>query len=141
MRRVPERRPLPRAAAALALALAVAGCGRSASEVEELGRAAAVAFLDDLRAGRVEPAWEGASAEFKSLMGLESLRDYVATHPALIEPAEYLESRPVEQGGRTMTEYAFSVAAQSRGDAAPGTIKVLVSEGGDGCEVEHLAVE
>ena len=43
-------------------------------------------FLDELRAGRLEPAWQGTSTEFKSLMGLENLRDYVKTHPALKAP-------------------------------------------------------
>ena len=137
MRGIREWRLLPRTAALLALALA--GCGRSASEVDELGRTAASGFLDELRDGQIEPAWEGASAEFKSLMGLESLRDFVATHPALRAPAEYAESRPSEQGG--MTEYVFEATPPSAGASAPGTIKVLVSEGADGCEVEHLSVE
>src|SRR5262249_16890319 len=111
------------------------------SSTPEDGRAAAVQFLDELRAGRLEPAWQGSSTEFKSLMGIENLRDYVKTHPALKGPAEYAESHPMNRDARTMAEYCFRGATQTRGKSAPATIKVLLAVGDDGWKVEHLAVE
>jgi hypothetical protein len=122
-------------------ALVITGCSRPASEVGDGGRAAAVRFLDELRAGRLEPAWQGSSAEFKSLMGLESLRDYVKAHPALKAPAEYAETRAIDRNGRSMTECVFHATTKLRGKPATATIRVLLAPGDDGWEVEHLAVE
>src|SRR5688500_19004049 len=85
--------------------LIMAGCTGTTNEVGEEGRATAARFLDELRRGRLEPAWQDTSTEFKSLMGLENLRDYVKTHPALKAPAEYAESRTFDGNGRRMAEY------------------------------------
>ena len=126
---------------AILITLALAGCTRSASEAGGGGRAAATQFLDELRAGRLEPAWKGTSAEFKSLMGLENLRDYAKAHPALRSPAEFTESRAVDQGGRALTECRFHASPRVRGKPRPATIKVLLTPGDNRWEVEQLAVE
>ena len=116
--------------------LVIAGCARAADEAGEEGRAAAARFLDELRAGRLEPAWQGTSTEFKSLMGLENLRDYVKTHPALKAPAEYAESRTIDRDGRAMAEYVFhattqtSAANRSRDDQGPARRRGRRLEGG-----------
>jgi hypothetical protein len=120
------------------LLLALAGCGGAGSAGGEGGREAAVQFLDDLRAGRVEPAWQATSTEFKSLMGHESLRDYVKAHPALKGPAEYAESRPIEGA---LTECRFRATTKTKGKSVPATIKVLVGPTGEGWRVEKLSVE
>lgn len=130
----------PVAVAAL-MAAVMAGCGRTGSAIDEETRAVAVQFLDELRAGRLEPAWQGTSTEFKSLMGVENLRDYVKTHPALKAPAEHAETRTIERDGRTMAEISFRATTQVRRKTVPATIKVLLAPGDEGWQVEHLAVE
>lgn len=121
--------------------LVLAGCTGTTSEVGEEGRAIAARFLDELRTGRLEPAWQDASTEFKSLMGLESLRDYVKTHPALKAPAIYAESRTFEGDGRAMAEYVFHASTKRRGKSILSTIKVLLAAGEDGWKVEHLVAD
>lgn len=117
------------------------GCGRTGSAVDGATRAIAVRFLDELRAGNLEPAWQSSSTEFKSLMGIENLRDYVKAHPALKVPAEYADSRTIDRDGRTLAEYRFHATARVRGKPVPATIKVLLASGDDGWKVEQLAVE
>ena len=128
-------------ASAVVLVLVAAGCGRTGSAVGDDPRAIAVQFLDELRAGRLEPAWQGSSTEFKSLMGLENLRDYVKAHPALKAPAEHAESRTIDRDGRAYVEQVFHATARVRGKSAPATIKVLLASGPDGWKVEQLVVE
>lgn len=128
------------------MALVAAGCGRAGSGgVDGEPRAVAVRFLDELKAGRLEPAWEGASTEFKSLMGVETLRDYVKTHPALKAPAEFAEARTIDRGGRAMAEYVFNATAtakaKARGKPVASTIKVLLASGDGGWKVEQLTVD
>jgi hypothetical protein len=123
------------------VSLITAGCGRSGSEVNEDGRAIAAQFLDELRAGRLESAWKSSSTEFKSLMGLENLRDYVKTHPALKAPAEFTESRTIDGASRDTAEYVFHATTRSRGKEVHATIKVLLALGDEGWKVEHLNVE
>jgi hypothetical protein len=138
----------------VSLLVAILGpaCGSSGSGAAEDGRAAAAAFLDDLRAGRIEPAWQGTSVEFKSLMGLDSLRDYVRQHPALTAPAEFVAIASVESRHLTLAECTFRATppapakgsrsrARARTPAGPATITVLISEDRDGWKVERLAVE
>lgn len=123
------------------LALVSAGCGGIIGGTSGDGRDAAVAFLDDLKAGRIEGAWQGTSPEFKSLMGLDSLRDYVKTHPALKGQAEYAESRDATREGHTLIEHVFRAKALVRKKAVPATVKVLVAPGAKGWAVEKLSVE
>jgi hypothetical protein len=122
-------------------ALLVAGCGGSGGPWYEQARTAAVQFLDELRAGRLEPAWQGCSIEFKSLMGLENLRDYVKTHAALKSAAEFAEARPIQRNGQAMAECRFRGTSKQRGKEVTTTIKVLVASAGEGWKVEQVVVE
>ena len=129
------------ARAAVIAALLVRGCDGSGEEWHEQARTAAVGFLDELRAGRLEPAWQGCSTEFKSLMGLENLRDYVRTHAALKSTAEFTEARPINRNGQTMAECLFTGSSKQRGKEVTSTIKVLVASADQGWKVEQVAVE
>lgn len=131
-------------AGALVALLLLAGCGGGggAGATDEDGRALATRFLDEIRAGQIDPAWrDSTSPEFKSLMGAESLRDYMKAHPALKGPAEHAESHPVEHPGGPQFEHAFRGTTRIRNKTTPATIKVLVAPGDGGWKVEHLAVE
>lgn len=126
------------------VALVLTGCGRSDATGGDEARAIAVQFLDELRAGRYEPAWrERTSAEFKSLMGMENLRDYLRSHPVLRSPAEYLEARAIDREGHDLAEFVFlATPPVRRGDKpVPARIRVLLAPGDEGWKVEHLSVE
>ena len=120
----------------------LAGCGGSfLGGSSGDGRGAATQFLTELREGRLEPAWQGTTSEFKSLMGLENLRDCVKTHPALKGPADYVEARDAARDGRTMVEHVFRAEGRIRGKPVTSTVKVLVAAGDGDWGVEHLRIE
>ncbi|WP_165244917.1 hypothetical protein [Paludisphaera soli] len=123
------------------VALMGAGCGRSGTQAVDESRAAAERFLGEVREGRFQPAWDGGSTEFKSLMGVETLRDLVKAHPALKSPAEFAESRAIERDGLAQSECVFRATAKVRGKPVTATIKVLVAPDADGWKVERLSVE
>ncbi len=131
---------LHRALWAPALALVLTGCGGGSGAPAGDGAAgAAGAFLGELRAGRVEPAWEATSAEFKSLMGRDALRELVKKNSALRAPAEFAESRP---SGVGLTECVFrGTNAGPKKKPAAVTIRVVLSPAAGGWAVEKLAVE
>ena len=126
---------------AFLLAATLAGCGGgpSAQSASTEGRAVAEAFLNDLRAGKVEPAWEGTSSEFKSLMGLDSLKNTVKRHPAIAQPATYVESRVLNRNNLTLSEHLFKPDKPAK--SAPKTIIVLTAAGPGGWTVEQIKVE
>jgi hypothetical protein len=43
----------------------------------------AAAFLAEVRAGKVDQAWDGTGTEFKSFMGKDQFRQFVKKHAAL----------------------------------------------------------
>lgn len=133
---------LRRIAVAMMLALASAGCGTSSEPPKDASQQAATRFLAAIQAGKLEDAWQGTSTEFKSLMGLENLRDYIKTHPALKGPTEFTELRRIEREGHVMSECRFHGSAKVKGKPVPATIDVVVgsSEGGE-WKVEKLSVE
>lgn len=126
---------------AFLLAATLPGCGGgpSAQSASTEGRAVAEAFLNDLRSGKVEPAWEGTSSEFKSLMGLDSLKNTIKRNPVIAQPATYVESRVLQRNNLTLSEHLFRPSAASKG--APRTIIVLTSAGPSGWTVEQIKVE
>lgn len=127
------------AALVTALVIGVAGCNGSSTPVVDDAAHAAEAFLGELRAGKVEPAWNATSPEFKSLMGLDALRDLVKKTPALRGAAEFAETRAAGVG---LTECVFRGSnAKPRGKPSPASVRVALSSGSEGWKVERLAVE
>lgn len=137
--------------AVAASCLGIACVGGSSAPAD--GRAAAVSFLDEVRAGRIEPAWRATTVEFKSLMGLDSLRDYVRAHPALKGQAEFVEGRAVASSGPELAEYKFRAvappAAKAKGRGkkagasrpASATIRVTTAREDGILRVERLVLE
>lgn len=138
-----QRPSVPRRiTAAMMLALASAGCGASSEPPKDASQQAATQFLEAIQAGKLETAWQETSTEFKSLMGLENLKDYIKTHPALKGPTEFTELRRIEREGHVLSECRFHGSARVKGKSVPATIDVVVgsSEGGE-WRVEKLSVE
>lgn len=138
----PARSPSLWRWASLALIIALGCRGEAGSDVQ-IASTSASSFLDELRTGRLEPAWEGTSAEFKSLMGLESLRDFVKRHPGLKGQAELKEARLLETDGDRQVECLFQVStpAKGRAKAATSKIKVLTASDGLRWKVEGLSTD
>lgn len=132
--------------ALVAAAALGAGCGRTSPAQVDAGQEVAATFLEELRAGRVAPAWQGTTVEFKSLMGSDALRDYVRAHPAFQARAEFVASESVESGRGRMVAYRFRATPppgkkKPKTPPPPATIRVLLDFTADPPRVERLNVE
>ena len=102
---------------------------------ENQGREIATAFLAEIRRGNVDAAWEGTSAEFKSLLGLEGMRTYVKKHPGLKKEAEFTREAKVESNGLSLAEVVF------REPTGGAEVKVLLAPEGGTWKVERLVAD
>ncbi|MBX6311748.1 MAG: hypothetical protein IRY99_02320 [Isosphaeraceae bacterium] len=91
--------------------------------------------MRDIRDGKIDSAWSGTTAEFKSFMGREQFRAYVRAHRALSEPSEFSAAQAVSRNGLPMTEYIF------RPRSGASTIKVLLAREQGQWKPERLTVE
>ncbi len=123
------------AIAFLLAAIAGAGCSGGSAPAPDAGKEIASAFLGELRGGRVDSAWAGTSAEFKSMLGMEGLRALVKKNPAMREPAEFVAMEAVERNGLKMAECTF------RPEKRKAIIKVLLAREDGDWKVERLALE
>jgi hypothetical protein len=133
------RHPFARLAVSFALLLGSAawsGCS-SAQPDPDASRATASKFLDEVRAGRAEAAWEGTSAEFKSLLGRESFVGLVRKTPVLREkePAEFVSFNAAERNGLPVAECIFRTASKK------SALKVLLARENGTWKVERLTVD
>ena len=104
----------------------------------ESGKAVAEPFLEDVRSGKAESAWEGTTAEFKSNLGRENFLKYVESHPLLKEPLEFYSLQTVSINGVPRTECAFG----KRG--APGSgpkVRVVLATEQGKLKVERVIAE
>ena len=121
------------------LVLVLAGCGGKSvippPPPADADRAAAGVFLKHIQDGKVDVAWNGTSAEFKSFMGKADFQKYVKEHPQL--------RQPTEPGDVTTTNDTIPLAhCKYRATAAkPATITVTLGREGDQWKVSGLKVE
>lgn len=69
------------------------------------GKVEADAFLENLRKGRSDQAWQSAASDLKSYMGKDSLRALVKKHPALKEQVSSVAGGLQAGDGREIHEY------------------------------------
>lgn len=99
------------------------------------GRKIAAAFLDDLRNNRVDAAWAGTTAEFKSFLGRERLHAFVRSRPVLKTAVEFSDAQELAANGIRLMAYTFRAAT------APAVIGVLLAREQGQWKVERLTVE
>ena len=113
-----------------------AGCGSEPPLPEETGRPIADTFLDEIRKGNVDTAWNGTSAEFKSLMGLDSFRRYVKSHPALKNPANFQEGKRIDKPPMKLAECVYAI------DKPKATkVRLILAPENDVWKVERLEAD
>lgn len=127
-------RGLPILALALMAIMTWGGCSASSPSPDD-GQKIAAAFLDEIRAGRVDAAWAGTTAEFKSLLGMEGLRGLAKKQPALREPVEFVGYAPVERNGLALAECTFRSPKRGK------SVKVVLAREGGDWKVERLSLE
>lgn len=71
------------------------------------GKEIAIAFLEQVRQGKTAEAWTGSSAEFKSYMGKDSLRDLAKKTPALREKLDFVSIETTSINGLDRKIFTF----------------------------------
>jgi hypothetical protein len=94
------------------LAIVVFFTWRSAPTQPDLeeGRAVAESFLELVRKGQPQQAWESTTSEFKSAQGRESFVQYVKKHPALAAPLNFVSVQTVTLQNSPRAEYLYRSA-------------------------------
>ncbi len=111
------------------------GCGGGSVPAPDASRDIAAKFLDEIRAGRAEAAWDGTSTEFKSMLGRDGFVAYVRKHPVLKEPVEFVSFNSAERNGVPVGDCAFRTASKK------SPVKVLVAQENGTWKVERLTVD
>lgn len=120
-----------------AVLMLMPGCGGGkVSLPDDQGRSIAEGFLAAIRAGKTDEAWQGTTAEFKSLMGRESFLNYVKKQPSLKSEATFQAAKPMENGKMKLVECIFGAEKPK-----PAVIKVILAAGMEKWQVERLSVE
>ena len=73
----------------------------------EVGRVVAEDFLQLTRSTNPGKAWDGSTAEFKSIEGRESFIRKIRTNPVLKEPLQFVSSQQVLIADEPRVEYVF----------------------------------
>lgn len=129
--------PALKLTAVLAAALAVVGCGTPAPDDAE-ARAVVTKFVDQLRTGEVDAAWESTTSDFKSDEGRESFRKYIQSKKVLAAPLEIAELKQVEVHGLTRWEATLHPPADAQTTAS---VRAMIAYEGNAWKVERLVVE
>lgn len=96
----------------------------------------AVRFLDRIREGDVDVAWEATTAEFKSFIGRERLRKTVAATPVLQQPCELVRCQPAEVGQLKVIECLFRPT-----EVSDVIVRVLLGSEQGRWRVERLEIQ
>jgi hypothetical protein len=101
----------------------------------EQSRQAAIEFLELIQSGQVDQAWESTSAEFKSFIGRDRLRQYVKSYAVLQKPVTLQDCQPAD-APVPLLDYIFA------GDDHPALLVhvLMASEKGE-WKVERLTVD
>jgi len=122
-----------------ALPIFAAGCGRAAPPDDQEARAVVEKFLEQVRTGQVDAAWESTTADFKSDEGRDAFRRFVKSRPVLSKPLEFAELKQVEVHGLTRWEAELRPAADPK--TPPAVVKTMIAEEAGVWKVERIVVE
>ena len=106
----------------------------------DVGKQVAEQFLEQLRTGQAEAAWQSTTAEFKSDEGRESFIRYAHQHAAVWPTIEFLEYKRGELNGLPRGQAIFQPATS----AQPANIKqvrIAVAQEEGTWKVEGLFLE
>lgn len=112
------------------------GCSGQAPIPSDQGQSIAENFLAMVRSGKSDDAWAGTSAEFKSLLGKDSFRNYVRQNPALKSVSVFKSASPVENNQMKFVECIFTTSG-----AKPTRIKILLAPSSETWLVERISID
>lgn len=103
---------------------------------EDQGRQVAGQFMEQIRTGDLDAAWESTTSDFKSDLGRDAFRGFVAARPPLREAAEYVGSEEVSVHGLTRWRYNFRLASPL--PSGSSDVGVLITRDSDVWRVEQF---
>lgn len=89
-------------------------------------------FLQQVREGETEAAWESTTVEFKSAQGKEHFKGYVKSHAVLGKPMEFISAQQVLVQEQPRTELLY------REPESGDTIRVLLGHERGKWKVDRL---
>jgi len=119
------------------LGVAVAWMWSSSPTLPNLaeGRAVTEAFLERIRSGQPQQAWESTTAEFKSTEGRESFVRYVKKNVILSKPLTFVSVQMVTAQGQPRAEYIY------RSEKPPGNVKLLAGNDRGSWRVDRITID
>lgn len=101
----------------------------------EDGKEIALSFLDQVREKKWNAAWDQTGPEFRSYMGLETFKGYVAKHPALKEKAEFKGMSRKSVNGLDRVEFHFQSSKTTK------KIEIVLAPDQGRFKVEHIEAD
>jgi len=101
----------------------------------EAGRAVAEEFLQLVRSGQPEKAWESTTAEFKSAEGRESFLRYVKDHPSLSGKLSFVSVQTVTVQDSPRAEYLY------RGEDSKSTVRLLAGDERGTWRIDRISMD
>lgn len=110
--------------------------GCSPQSIPEIGSGRKITeeFLNEIQAGNMDEVWQKTSSEFKSYMGREQFKAFVASNPVLREKLQFQKEEPFPEGGKWLV---CSFGAEKN----PKAVKVFVGKEQNTWLVHGLKVE
>ena len=99
----------------------------------KVGQVVAEEFLQHARSTNPGKAWDGSTAEFKSIEGRESFLRKVRANPVLKEPLQFVSSQQVLIADQPRAEYEFQ-SPQAK------TVRVLIGYENGEWKVDRLTL-
>ncbi len=103
------------------------------------GQAIVDEFFQQLRAGKTDQAWSATAADFKSYLGREAFRAFVAKHPELKQPLQF-QSQATDAPS-PLREYIYQTTATAPKNKMAKTVKVRLVQEADQWKVESIVVQ
>lgn len=124
----------------LALTLGVAvSCNRQPAPPQaDVGKQVADAFLDQIRRGQLDAAWQSTTAEFKSYQGRDTFRAQVAQHPHLRGPLQFVRYEVAQLNDLTRGQCIYQPAS---GKPPGRQVRVVVAQEGGQWKVDGLLLD
>lgn len=124
---------------AAVLLLLVAACHRSPPPPPAAtGQQVAEAFLQQVRQGQLDAAWQSTTAEFKSYQGRDAFRQQVAQHPWLKQPLQFAAYEVNELNGLVRGQCVYRATSSK---AAGRQVRIVVAQEAGQWKVDGLLLE
>lgn len=104
----------------------------------DVGRQVADAFLDQVRRGQLDAAWQSTTAEFKSYQGRDAFRAHVTQHPFVRGPLEFVRYEVGQLNELTRGQCIYRPAS---GKPPGRQVRVVVAQEGGQWKVDGLLID